>query len=227
MLITIDDVLTKEELSTLQELLASSYWEHGEITAGTQSVKVKNNQQLSENAQHLQRLRQIVLGALSRSALFFTAALPRQIFPPLFNRYEGATNAFGNHVDNAMRPLPDGCGYVRTDVSATLFLCDPDNYDGGELIIEDIFGTQSIKLKAGSMVLYPSSSIHRVEPVTRGHRIACFLWVQSLVRDVGQRRLLFEMDMALLKLRQEVGDTDPVIRLTGIYHNLLRKWGEN
>lgn len=227
MLITIDDVLTKEELSVIQELLVCSRWAHGEITAGTQSSKVKNNQQLSENAEHLPRLRQIVHGALSRNALFFTAALPRQIFPPLFNRYGGETNSFGHHVDNAMRPLPDGRGYLRTDISVTLFLCDPDCYDGGELMIEDSFGTQSIKLKAGSMVVYPSSTIHQVKPVTRGHRIACFMWIQSIVRDAGQRRLLFEMDMALLKLRQEVGDTDPVVRLTGIYHNLLRQWGDN
>ncbi|MBI3772563.1 MAG: Fe2+-dependent dioxygenase [Gammaproteobacteria bacterium] len=226
MLITIDDVLTARELATMQELLARSHWAHGEITAGTQSAQVKNNQQLPENAEHLPVLRRTVLGALNRNALFFTAALPKRIFPPLFNRYGGDTNFFGNHVDNAMRPLPDGSGYMRTDVSATLFLAEPENYDGGELVIEDMYGSQRIKLKAGSMVVYPSTSIHQVMPVTHGHRVACFMWMQSMVRDTGQRRLLYEMDMALLQLRHAHGDTDPVIRLTGTYHNLLRKWAE-
>lgn len=226
MLITIDDVLTAAELAAMQELLTRSRWAHGEITAGTQSAQVKNNQQLAEDAEHLPVLRRMVLSALNRNAQFFTAALPRRIFPPLFNRYGGQTNFFGNHVDNAMRPLPDGGGYVRTDVSATLFLAEPDQYDGGELMIEDTYGAQNIKLKAGSMVMYDSTSIHQVTPVTRGQRLACFMWMQSMVRDAGQRRLLYEMDMALLQLRQAQGDTDPVIRLTGTYHNLLRSWAE-
>lgn len=226
MLITIDDVLTPDELAAMQAMLVQSRWAHGEITAGTQSAQVKNNQQLPESAEYISALRRIVLGALNRNALFFTAALPKRIFPPLFNRYGGETNAFGNHVDNAMRPLPDGGGYLRTDLSATLFLAEPEDYDGGELVIEDTYGTQSIKLKAGSMVLYPSTSVHQVMPVTRGQRVACFMWMQSMVRDTAQRRLLYEMDMALLQLRQLHGDSDPIIRLTGTYHNLLRRWAE-
>lgn len=226
MLITIDEVLTAVEVTAIREMLARSRWAHGGITAGTQSAQVKNNQQLAEDAEHLPALRRMVLGALNRNALFFAAVLPRRIFPPLFNRYGGETNFFGDHVDNAMRPLPDGGGYLRTDVSATLFLADPDSYDGGELVIEDTYGTQSLKLAAGSMVVYPATSVHQVKPVTRGHRLACFMWMQSMVRDMGQRRLLYEMDMALLQLRQTHGDTDPVIRLTGTYHNLLRRWAE-
>lgn len=226
MLIVIDDVLTAGELATARELLARARWAHGGITAGTQSAQVKNNQQLPEDAEHLPALRRLVLGALNRNALFFTAALPRRIFPPLFNRYAGATNAFGNHVDNAMRPLPDGSGYLRTDVSATLFLNEPGEYDGGELVIEDTFGTQAVKPSAGSMVVYEASSVHQVTPVTRGERLACFMWMQSMVRDATRRRLLYDMDLALLQLRQDHGDTDPVVRLTGIYHNLLRSWAE-
>ncbi|HOB45164.1 MAG TPA: Fe2+-dependent dioxygenase [Zoogloea sp.] len=226
MLITLPDVLNPDELAQAQALLARSAWAGGEITAGLQAAQVKNNRQLAESAEHLPALRRLVLGALSRNAGFFTAALPRRIYPPLFNSYTGATNCFGNHVDGAVRPIPDGGGHLRTDVSATLFLSDPADYDGGELVIEDTFGDHSIKLAAGSMVVYPSSSIHRVEPVTRGERQACFLWLESMVRDAGQRRLLYEMDMALLALRRDIGDTAPVVRLTGTYHNLLRQWAE-
>lgn len=226
MLITLDNVLTPEELAAMQDWLAQSPWASGLITAGTQAAQTKNNQQLAEDAPQLPALRRTVLGALNRNALFFTAALPRKIFPPLFNRYGGEANAFGNHVDGAMRPLPDSSGYLRTDVSATLFLSEPETYDGGELVIEDTYGTQRIKLKAGSMVLYPATSVHQVLPVTRGERVACFMWMQSMVRDAGQRRLLYEMDMSLLQLRTTLGDTDPVVRLTGTYHNLLRQWAE-
>ena len=226
MLITIPDVLTADELRIARDLLARSEWAHGGNTAGLQAAQVKNNRQLGEEAEHLPALRQLVLGALSRSATFFTAALPLHIYPPLFNRYGDEANSFGNHVDGSVRRLPDGRGYVRTDVSATLFLSDPDSYDGGELMIEDTFGDHGVKLAAGSMVVYPSSSIHRVLPVTRGERVACFMWMQSMVRDPGQRRLLYDMDMALLKLRQDIGDTDPVVRLTGTYHNLLRQWAD-
>lgn len=167
-----------------------------------------------------------MLGALNRNALFFTATLPKRIVPPFFNRYSGATNHYGFHVDNAMRILPEG-EYVRADVSATLFLSDPQTYDGGELVINDTFGQQSIKLQAGSMVIYPSSSVHQVTPVTRGERVACFMFIQSMVRDPSQRRLLYEMDMALLQLRQNIGETEAVVNLTGTYHNLLRQWAES
>ena len=226
MLLTIDNVLTEEELAAAQKLLAESAWVSGLVTAGTQAAKVKNNQQLSENAPQMATLRRLVLGALNRNALFFTATLPKKIMPPFFNRYSGATNHYGFHVDNAMRILPEG-GYVRADVSATLFLSDPQTYDGGELVINDTFSQQSVKLQAGSMVIYPSSSVHQVTPVTRGERIACFMFIQSMVRDPDQRRLLYEMDMALLQLRQNIGETEAVVSLTGTYHNLLRQWAES
>lgn len=164
--------------------------------------------------------------ALSRSALFFTAALPRTIYPPLFNRYGGSANAFGNHVDNAVRTIAATGARVRTDLSATLFLSGPDEYDGGELVIEDTFGTKSVKLPAGHMILYPSSSVHRVEAVTRGVRLASFFWIQSMVREAERRRLLFEMDMAILALRTEFGEIAPAVSLTACYHNLLRMWAE-
>lgn len=226
MLLTIDNVLTEEELAAAQKLLAESAWVSGLVTAGTQAAKVKNNQQLSENAPQMATLRRLVLGALNRNALFFTATLPKKIMPPFFNRYSGATNHYGFHVDNAMRILPEG-GYVRADVSATLFLSDPQTYDGGELVINDTFSQQSVKLQAGSMVIYPSSSVHQVTPVTRGERVACFMFIQSMVRDPNQRRLLYEMDMALLQLRQNIGETEAVVNLTGTYHNLLRQWAES
>ncbi len=223
MLITIDHVLTPDELAQARNLLDCSPWASGLITAGPQAAQAKNNLQLSEDAEHLPALRRLVLGALQRNALFFTAALPLKILPPFFNRYGGETNHYGWHTDNAMRLAPDG-GYVRADVSATLFLSEPDEYEGGVLTIEDTFGEHGIKLKAGSLVVYPSSSIHQVSPVTRGERQACFLFIQSMVRDPGQRRLLFDMDMALLDLREQLGETPPVVRLTGAYHNLLRRW---
>ena len=227
MLITIDNVLTPEELASARAWLAESAWTSGLVTAGKQAAKVKNNEQLPENAPHLPALRRMVLGALNRNAIFFTAALPLKIVPPLFNRYGGDTNHYGYHVDNAIRQQPNTGGYVRTDVSATLFLSDPEEYDGGELAIEDTFGNHSVKLKAGSMVVYPSSSTHQVTSVTRGQRMACFMFIQSMVRDPGQRRLLYEMDMALRQLRQTIGETDAVVRLSGTYHNLLRRWAES
>ena len=226
MLITLDNVLTPEELGTARDLLKRSTWVSGQITAGPQAAQSKNNQQLPEQAEHLPALRRLVLSALNRNAMFFTAALPLKILPPFFNRYGDDTNHYGYHTDNAMRAAPDG-GYVRSDVSATLFLNDPDAYEGGVLTIEDTFGNHGVKLKAGSLVVYPSSSIHQVSPVTQGERLACFMFIQSMVRDPGQRRLLFDMDMALLDLREQLGEADPVIRLTGTYHNLLRRWAES
>ena len=227
MLITIDDVLTPEELAAARAMLAASAWSSGQATAGPQAVQAKDNQQLAEDAEHLPALRQLVLQALNRNALFFTAALPLKILPPFFNRYAGEHNHYGFHTDNAMRAMPDGRGYMRADVSATLFLSEPEDYEGGVLTIEDTFGRHGVKLKAGSLVVYPSSSIHEVSAVTRGERIACFMFMQSMVRDAGERRLLFDMDMALLQLRQAHGDTEPVVRLTGCYHNLLRRWADS
>ncbi len=158
--------------------------------------------------------------------MFFSAVLPKKIFPPLFNRYDGATNSFGNHIDNAVRTLRGTNLHVRTDVSATLFLSEPDHYDGGELVVEDTFGTRAVKLPAGDLVLYPSSSVHRVEAVTRGARVASFFWIESMVRQDDQRRLLFDLDMSILAMRQQLGETEAVIRLTGCYHNLMRMWAD-
>lgn len=228
MLIIIDNLLTSDDLTTARDLLARSRWGSGLATAGPQAVLTKNNQQLAEDAEHLPALRHLVLTALNRNPQFFSAALPLKILPPFFNRYAGQTNTYGWHVDNAMRLAPHVPGtYVRTDISATLFLSDPENYAGGELTIEDTFGSHPIKPAAGSLVIYPASSLHTVTPVTSGERLACFMFIQSMVRDPGQRRLLYEMDMALLALRSNSGETDPVIRLTGTYHNLLRLWAEN
>lgn len=224
MLIHVPDVLTQDELTQCQTILLDAPWTHGKITAGTQSAKVKNNYQLPETAQVAEQARVIILQALKRNGLFFSAALPKTIFPPLFNRYEGASNYFGNHIDNAVRTFASTGQNVRTDLSATVFLSDPNGYDGGELVIEDTYGSHEIKLAAGDMVLYPGSSLHRVEPVTRGTRIASFFWIESMVRETERRRLLFEMDMAILQLRQMQDDTLPVINLTGCYHNLIRMW---
>lgn len=228
MLITIDNLLSSDELAAARGLLEQAHWRSGLETAGIQAALAKNNQQLAEEAEQLPALRQIVLNALSRNPLFFTAALPLKILPPLFNRYGGDTNSYGFHTDNAMQRIAQQPGrYLRADLSATLFLSDPDQYDGGVLTIEDTFGNHGIKLKAGGLVLYPSSSIHAVSAVTRGERLACFLFIQSMVRDPGKRRLLYEMDMALLTLRNEVEESDAVVRLTGIYHNLLRRWAQS
>ena len=222
----VPDLLTAEELAEARQLLASAQWVDGKVTAGTQAATVKNNQQLPEGAAEIHALRHLVLSALNRSALFFTSALPSRILPPFFNRYSGETNHYGAHVDNAMRMLPDGGGYVRADVSATLFLSDPDEYEGGELVVEDTFGSHAVKLKAGSLVVYPSSSVHQVMAVTKGQRTACFMFIQSMVRDPGKRRLLYDMDMSLMQLRHSLGETEPVVHLTGVYHNLLRRWAE-
>lgn len=226
MLLQISDVLNTEDLAQVKALLADAEWVDGRVTAGRQAAAVKNNQQLSEQAAQMASLRKIVLMALNRNPLFFSAALPLKILPPFFNRYAGETNAYGFHVDNAMRMMPDGSGYVRADVSATLFLSEPEEYDGGELVIDDTFGTHGIKLPAGSLVVYPSSSVHQVTPVTRGQRVACFMFIQSMVRDPVKRRLLYDMDMSLVELRANVGEIAPIVQLTGAYHNLLRRWAE-
>ncbi len=228
MLLHVREVLNADELREARALLARAAWGDGRVTAGVQSAQAKNNEQLPQDAAETRALQQIVLGGLNRHAVFFSAALPKRVFPPLFNRYGGASNSFGDHVDNAIRFLPGGQGdRLRTDVSCTLFLADPDEYDGGELTVEDTFGAQRIKLPAGDMVLYPGTSVHRVEPVTRGFRVASFFWLESMVRSDEQRRLLFDMDSHLMRLRASVGETDPaVIGLTGTYHNLLRLWAD-
>lgn len=226
MLLRVPEVLSPAELARCRAIVEGADWADGKITAGTQSEQVKNNRQLPEDAQASHAARAIVLDALGRSALFITGALPRKTYPPLFNRYDGASNAFGNHIDNSVRTSPITGAWVRTDLSATLFLSEPAEYDGGELVIEDIFGSQSVKLAAGDLILYPASSVHRVEPVTRGCRLASFFWVESMVRDDAQRRLLFDLDMSILTLRGTDGDTPPVVKLTGCYHNLLRMWAD-
>ena len=225
MLLQIPKVLTSDEVLQAQAILVRAPWADGRVTAGVQSAQVKNNQQLPEDCEEVRALQQLLLAGLDRQQSFFSAALPKHISPPMFNRYGGATNTFGNHVDSAVRYLPRGAGRVRTDISCTLFLADPDAYEGGELVVEDTFGTQRVKLPAGDMVMYPGTSVHRVEPVTRGFRVASFFWIQSMVRTDEQRRLLFDMDNHLIDLRIRMGETDPnVIGLTSTYHNLLRMW---
>jgi PKHD-type hydroxylase len=228
MLVTIVDVLKADELATVRALMARSSWSPGCATAGSQAATVKNNEQLGIDSEQLPALRRIVLDALERNPLFFAATLPLKILPPSFNRYSGAANTYGFHADCAMQLAPGEQGvYVRADVSATLFLSAPEDYDGGLLTIRDTFGTHGVKLPAGAMVVYPSSSMHAVSPVTRGERIACFMFMQSMVRDADKRRLLYDMDMALLRLRQELGEAvEPVVNLTAIYHNLLRRWAD-
>ena len=226
MLLRVPEVLTPAEVARCRAIVEGADWADGKITAGTQSEQVKNNRQLPEGAEASHAARAIVLDALGRSALFITGALPKKTYPPLFNRYDGASNAFGNHIDNSVRTSPLTGAWVRTDLSATLFLSEPSEYDGGELVIEDTFGSQSIKLAAGDLILYPASSVHRVEPVTRGCRLAAFFWIESMVRDDAQRRLLFDLDMSILALRGTDGDTPPVVKLTGCYHNLLRMWAD-
>jgi len=228
MLLHVKEVLNADELREARAILKRATWGDGRVTAGVQSAQAKNNEQLPQDGADAKALQRIVLGGLNRHAVFFSAALPKRVFPPLFNRYGGTSNSFGDHVDNAVRFIPGTQGErVRTDVSCTLFLADPGDYDGGELTIADTFGAQRIKLPAGDMVLYPGTSVHRVEPVTRGFRVASFFWIESMVRSDEQRRLLFDMDAHLMRLRSSVGETDPaVIGLTGTYHNLLRLWAD-
>lgn len=225
MVVVIEHVLGPEELRALRERLAAMPWAGGQ-SAGSMAAEVKHNLQVPEGAPGLQELRVTVMRALNRSPLLISAALPNKILPPNFNRYVGEANTYRWHFDNTLRNLPDG-SWLRTDVSGTLFLSEPHEYDGGELQIEDTHGTPSLKLPAGSLVLYPSGSIHRVSPVTRGERLACYLFIQSLVKDSGQRRMLHEADRALMALRGKLGETDPdVLRLTALYHGLLRAWAE-
>jgi PKHD-type hydroxylase len=227
MLLNVKGVLTPEELARARAILARAAWVDGRVTAGIQSATAKNNEQLPQQGEDTRILQDLVLAALGRHGKFFSAALPKRVFPPLFNRYGGEANSFGNHVDNAIRFVP-GARHerVRTDISCTLFLAAPDEYDGGELVIEDTFGEQRVKLPAGDMVLYPGTSVHRVEPVTRGYRLASFFWVESMVRSDEQRRLLFEMDTQLMSLREQHGEGGAAVGLTGTYHNLLRMWAD-
>jgi PKHD-type hydroxylase len=225
MLVSIPQVLGAQDLDAVNTRLAGAVWEDGRRTAGYQSAQVKRNLQLSQSDAAARDAGDIVLRALERSALFVGATLPRHVYPPLFNRYEPGM-AFDAHVDNAVRQIPGTPRRLRTDVSATLFLSPPADYDGGELIVEDTFGAHSVKLAAGDMVVYPASSLHRVQPVTRGARVAAFFWVQSMVRDDGARTLLFELDSTVRQLSARDADRDSLVRLTACYHNLLRRWAE-
>ena len=226
MLTVIPDLLDAAQVATLRAMIDASDWIDGNATSGHQSALAKHNAQLPEDSQAARAGGAIVLDALAASPLFVAAALPLKVFPPLFNRY-AAGDGFGAHVDSAIR-IRRGSDYrIRSDLSATLFLADPDSYDGGELVIQTQFGEQSVKLPAGQLVLYPASSLHHVAPVTRGVRVASFFWIQSMVRDTDSRAMLFELDTAIQSLGARVGQGDAeIIRLTGVYHNLLRRWAE-
>jgi PKHD-type hydroxylase len=225
MLLQIPDVLTPEQATQGRRMLEQAGWTDGRITAGYQSARAKNNLQLSSTDPIAQQLGDLVVRALQQNALFLTAALPLQVFPPLFNRYEGG-QSFGTHVDNAIRQVPETPHRIRTDLSATLFFSGPEEYDGGELVVEDTYGVQSVKLPPGHMVLYPATSLHHVRPVTRGTRICSFFWIQSMVRDDARRTLLFDLDMAIQRINQDVPEHPSTVQLTGVYHNLLRQWAE-
>jgi PKHD-type hydroxylase len=225
MLLHIPDVLTAEQVQNARQKLEAADWIDGRVTAGIQSAKAKNNAQLPEGHPLTQELGDTVLSALQKNALFMGAALPLKVFPPLFNRYEGG-QAFGKHVDNAVRQVPGTPHRVRTDLSATLFFTGPEDYDGGELLVEDTYGMHNVKLPAGHMVLYPSSSLHHVRPVTRGSRIASFFWVQSMIRDDGARTLLFDLDVAIQQVNSDLPEHPAALQLTNVYHNLLRRWAD-
>jgi PKHD-type hydroxylase len=225
MIVQVPNVLNSEQISRCREVMNRASWIDGRVTAGYQSAVVKDNRQLPEDSPEARELGEIVVTALERSPLFITAALPLRVFPPLFNRYEGGEK-FGAHLDNSIRQIPGTPYRIRTDISATLFLSPPEDYDGGELVIDDVYGEHAVKLPAGDMVVYPASSLHHVKPVTRGIRLASFFWVQSMVRDDGQRTLLFDLDMAINKVNQAIPAHGAVVELTNCYHNLLRRFAE-
>ena len=225
MLLHIPDVLNAAQVAGCRRALEQAEWVDGRVTAGHQSARAKDNRQLPEGHPAAREWGDLILSALERHPLFISAALPLKVFPPLFNRYEGG-QSFGNHVDNAVRQVPGTPHRVRTDLSATLFLAAPDEYDGGELVVEDTFGVHGVKLPAGHLILYPASSLHHVRPVTRGARLASFFWVQSMVRDDGERTLLFDLDTAIQRLGAEAPDHPSVVQLTSVYHNLLRRWAD-
>lgn len=226
MLVRCEAVLTKDEVAHCRSVLEGTQWVDGKVTAGAQSALAKHNLQVPEDAPQARVLGEIVLRALARSQTFNSAAVPFRVFPPLFNRYDVGMK-FGAHVDNAIRFIAGPNIRVRTDLSATLFLSEPEDYDGGDLVIEDTYGTQAVKFAAGDMVLYPATSLHRVEEITRGSRWASFFWIQSMVKDDGGRTLLYQLDQSIIRTRAELGDKhEAVLGLTAVYHNLLRKWAE-
>lgn len=225
MLLVLPDLLDASELSQARALLATAPWADGRIGAGSQAVQAKNNEQLPADCAQARGIGDLVLRALDRSPRFLAAALPRKVFPPRINRYGGGANYYGKHVDGAIR-FAEGGVRVRTDISCTVFLSDPEDYDGGELTIYESGNTRQIKLPAGHAVLYSASHVHEVTPVTRGNRLAAFFWIESMVRDDAQRRLLHEFDLAITSLRESVGESDATVALVGTYHNLLRMWAD-
>jgi PKHD-type hydroxylase len=229
MLITIPDVLDAEQVKQARQILDQAEWVDGKVTAGHQSAKAKDNVQLPENHPAARQLGEMILAALGRNPLFLAAALPARVFPPLFNRYSGG-QSFGTHVDNAIRQVSGTPHRIRTDLSATLFFAGPEEYDGGELCVEDTYGVHSVKLPPGHMVLYPSTSLHHVKPVTRGARSCSFFWIQSMIREDSRRSLLFDLDLGIQRLNRELPDSpvasQTAVQLTGVYHNLLRQWAE-
>jgi PKHD-type hydroxylase len=225
MLLQLKQLLTADEVHAARALLGDDApWNAGRQSAGAQAAQNKHNQQLSQDSDASRRLQALILGALQRDALFFSAALPRRIFNPLFNRYGGEHNHFGAHIDNAVLRSTATGEWVRSDVSCTVFLSDPADYDGGELLVQDTYGSRGVKLAAGDAVLYPGTSVHEVTPVTRGVRLASFFWIESMVRSDEQRRILFDLDMNLLQLRARHGESAETIALSGVYHNLMRQW---
>ncbi|PHQ63096.1 MAG: Fe2+-dependent dioxygenase [Sphingobium sp.] len=224
MLVHIPQILSAEEIAEFRRRLDAADWADGRETVGVQGARVKHNEQLPDTSQLRADLGRAVLAALKRSPLFFAAALPRKILPPRFNRYAGG-GEYGFHIDGGVMSLSE-TEQMRSDISCTLFLNDPDDYDGGRLVISDTYGEHVVARPAGDLILYPSSSLHRVEPVTRGARLASFFWIQSLVRDDGQRRMLLEQDMAIQTLTRQGADEGAILQLTGVYHNLLRLWSE-
>jgi PKHD-type hydroxylase len=225
MLLQVPEVLTPDEVRDARVALDAADWIDGRVTAGPQSARAKDNRQLPEDHPLARELGNSIAQALQRHPLFVSAALPLRVFPPLFNKYEGG-GSFGSHVDNAIRQVTGTPHRIRTDLSATLFLSDPEEYDGGELTVEDTYGVHAVKLPAGHLVLYPSTSLHHVTPVTRGARVSSFFWIQSLIRDDGQRTLLFDLDTAIQRISFDLPDHPAVVQLTGVYHNLLRQWAE-
>ncbi|MGO3030939.1 Fe2+-dependent dioxygenase [Pseudomonas helleri] len=225
MLIEIAEVFTADEVDEMRTRLLAESWVDGKVTAGQRSARDKFNRQLNEESALGVLFGQRILARLSENALFMSAALPKRIYPPLFNRYSGG-EAFGFHIDNAIRGIKGVRERVRTDLSATLFLTDPQSYDGGELVIRDTFGERSVKLPAGHLVLYPGTSVHKVNPVTRGERVAAFFWIESLVREDSQRSLLLDMDVAIQRLNAQQADDESLLQLSGVYHNLLRRWSD-
>lgn len=225
MLFNVPDVLTGEQIAHMRSELERVDWEDGRVTAGPQAGRVKQNRQITESHPLARQLGEIVLRQLARSTLFTSVALPLKVFPPLFNKYEGG-GRFGGHIDTAVRLTREAPFRVRTDISGTLFLAEPDSYEGGELVVQDTYGSHNIKLPAGHLILYPSSSLHEVRPVTRGARLAAFFWVQSMVRDDARRTLLYQLDASIQELTGAMTDHPSLVQLTGVYHNLLRQWAE-